>query len=478
MFLRVARLPVLIVLAAVGAIAVAGLAGVGVAAGSSSHQRLLLRCAKQILGEGGVALAAPATAYPQSADFSIFRVTRTSEDRLPSARSVARALKGSGAVTYNPSASVRLSVPGSQSGTIYAVPVTLAVHHVPARCMHLSALAGLRASLALRAQDVGTGPGICLISVQVEPAGRPISVLPGQRRRGPTGTTTLANAGCESLTVISGYMGALGGGLSSVGVHAVLVPDGISSLTDTFAGGRQVTTPVSGNLAIAPTADTPDLPLHKLTRARLIRGLNAFAPLTITESSAAGSVVATLTRPPSLIPELVREVLLFKKSFSGTFSSGSESDGQVIAACSARTHRCVAAVVTTKCSDRSRRCTLSRRVARYRYATRRPPRGTTGNVNVPTAPIRARASAYFTHPGKLTLTLSGTPRSRVDVLVGATCFFRHGSGGARGVGRQPLVLTVPSRTTIAAVPRDRKCDVNVLVMSSQPGPIHATLASG
>lgn len=460
--------------------AVTAVSAADAAANGSAHRRELLQCAKLLVGVGkGSARAQPGSADPQlAAELSILRAARTPRDTLPAASNLGRALKEAEATTYDPSASVRLDPGTTKAGAVYAVPVTLTAPPVPARCAHLLGLALLRGLIALKQEETGTGPGICLINAPLLRTGPPRSILPGKRPPGKAVSRRVATAGCESLAVMASYLGTFGGGLSGVGSPLVLVPDGVSALTYTFSDGHQLTAPVTQNVATFSPARKSIKRPPKVTRATLTREFNTLTPVTVTEQDAAGAAVATYPRLPSLVPLLVRDALGFERSraTSGTTTQSFGSE-QVFASCSARTHRCVAAVVSTSCNAAHRRCKLSRRIARYRYVGRRPPRGTTGKVVVPTAPIRARVSRYVTRPGRLTLALSGAPHHRVDVLVASSCFSRSGGTGS-GVGGPPLRLSVPSRTPVATVRRHRACDVNVLVMSSQRGPIQARLARG
>jgi hypothetical protein len=273
---------------------------------------------------------------------------------------------------------------------------------------------------------------------------------------------------------MASYLGAVGGALSGAGVPVVLVPDGVSSLSHAFADERQITAPVTGNLVAVPAGAMRTSNLGKPTRARLLRELDAATPVTVTEDEAGGTAVATFARPASLISEIVREAL----AFEGGFTSSTVGSVDSYVSCSARTHRCVAAVVSSSCDTRRHRCEMSRQIERYRYVTRRPPRRTTGHVVVPTGPIRARLNRYVTRPGKLSLALSGAPRHRVGVLVSINCFSGRDGGTSWSLSRQPLQVAVPSRTHLLTVRRHRACGVAVLVVSSGHGPIHARLVRG
>lgn len=472
---RARRLRALIALCGVAALLVATAGSAALAAGTgSANPRLLERCVKLMTGQataGEQAVSGPAD--PQvAAELSIFRATRTTIDTLPTASDLGQALAGAQATTYDPSASVRLNLSHTHAGSVYAVPATLAAPHLPLGCVHLRSLAGLRVAFALRTQETGTGPGVCLVTTHPEPAEPSIPTLPGKRPFPGTKARTLATAGCESLGEMASYLGALGGGLETAGVPVVLVPDGVSSITAAFANGHQVTEPVTGNLVTATPEASRTTNLGKVTRARLLRMFDAETPVTITEDDAGGTAVATFTRPAGLVPEIVREPRLLDRLLRSSTVSSEDS----YVACSARTHHCVAVLVSTSCSSRDHRCQMRRQIERYRYVTRRPPRGTAGPV--PTGRIRARVNRYVRHPGRLSLVLSGSPHRRVDVLVEISCFSPRNGGTGSGVSRQPLQVAVPSRTHLVTVGRHRDCGVDALIVSSRPGPIHARLARG
>ncbi len=478
---RAGRFRALIAVCGAAAWLAATAGSAAVAAGTrGTNLRLVTRCAKLLMGEpmpGARAVSGPAA--PQvAAELSIFRATRTSADTLPATSDLDQTLAGAQATTYDPSASVRLNLGRTHEGPVYAIPATLAAPPLPARCAHPRSLAGLRVAFALRAEETGTGPGVCVITTHHEPAGPPVSALPGKLPLPGTKARTVATAGCESLTVMSSYLGTLGAGLSAAGVPVALLPDGISSITATLADGHQTTAPVAGNLiaGAAMATSTGTTRLGKVTRARLVRLFDAGIPVTVTEYGPDGTPIATFDRPVSLIPEFVRESLLLLRLVDSSSVTAASTDSYV--SCSARTHRCVAVVVSSACDTRRHRCDMTRRIMRYRYMTRRPPRGTTGPVVLPTGRIRARLTRYLVHPGKLSLVLNGTPHHRAEVLVSINCFSHRGGGSVSGTSRPPLRVAVPSRTPVVRVGRHRQCGVGVLVVSSQPGRIQARLARG
>ncbi len=474
---RAGRLRALIALCGVAALLVVTADSAALAAGNrSTNLRLLDRCVKLMTGEATAGDRAVAgAADPQVAtELSIFRATRTSADTLPATSDLGQALAGARATTYDPAASVRLSLGSTHYGPAYAVPATLAAPHLPARCARLGSLAGLRVAFALRTQEIGTGPGVCVVTTHVEPAEPPVPVLPGKRPLPGRKARTVADAGCESLTAMASYFGLFGAGLSGAGVPVALLPDGVSAITATFADGHRVTKPVSGNLVEGSmwTGTGRTTKLGKATRAKLVRLLDAEAPAAVTEDDANGTPIATFARPTSLIPEFVRESLGLER----LLDSVSAFSVDTYVACSAQTHRCVAVVVFASCDPRHHRCEMSRKIERYRYVTRRPPRASAGPL--PTGPIRARLNGYVRRPGRLSLVLSGTPHHRVDVLVEISCFSLRNEGIGSGQSRPPFQVAVPSRTHLLTVGRHRDCGVDVLVVSSGRGPIHARLARG
>lgn len=427
------------------------------------------RCAAALFGpeSGHPARPVAGSAGPTVvSSFAVFRRHRTAADRL-SVGGLGRTLADAGALTYDPSAAVRLLRSGAH-GTLYAVPATLAAESLPAAC---AGRAGARAYLAQRMDDLGSGPGACLIATQLVPP--PPSLLPGRTRPGPR--LVVSAAQCESEVVLSGYVGALGeGDLGTAQVHA-LIPDGLSSITYTFSDGHAVTAPATGNLVTLPAPLSKHRVLRHTTASGLARLLAARLPTTITETGSAGQPTVTLTRPASLIADSVgayrflrRLALVSRSRTSGTSTSSSG------ASCSARTHRCVAVTVTMRCPS-ARHCHLSRTIHRYRYRTARPPRGTTHAGRQPTGPILARVVRVLTRPTKIALQLRGAPRHRVEVLVSVMCSTRHGGAGISG---PPLVVRVPSRTPIPLPGRARSfrsCDVGALVIARGRGAVRATI---
>ncbi len=281
---------------------------------------------------------------------------------------------------------------------------------------------------------------------------------------------------CKSEAVLSGYVGALGGLLVGSRTQRVLIPDGASAVTYTLSDGHQFTVGVARNLAAPPAALSIQTSPQRLTAAELRQQLAAHLPTTVTETGAGVYPPVTLTRPVSLIPDIVGSLSFLRHLLlsSSVRSSSSSSTG---ASCSARTHRCVAVTVTTTCDAREH-CHMSRTIHRYRYVGAKPPPGTTGPDNQATAPIVARTNRVFTRPRKLTLVLSGTPQRHVVVLLSVNCFSRNSAAGSGG---PPLQVAIPSRTPIALPGPGRAfrtCDVGVLVTSTQRSRVHVTVARG
>jgi hypothetical protein len=472
-------------------IAVAGLVVLVVMVGSTASppgaiargradSALLTRCLKAVLGIGG----GSATPVAGSADptlvasLAAFRRTRSAADTLPAAAHLREELAGAGATTYDPSAAVLLTRTGAHAA-VYGVPATISLPVLPAGCGGLPQFAGVGAYLASQADESGSGPGACMIStqlVQSEPSG---SSLPGEATPKPTRTLTVAGAVCKSEAVLSGYVGALGDERLGSAHELALIPDGVTAITYTLADGRRLTAPVAGNLVTPPAALSIPPTAHPVTATELGQQLAAHLPTTVTETGAGAYQIASLTRPDSLIADTVGSFsflrgLLTSSSVFGSSSSGTSGAG---ASCSARTHRCVAVTVTTTC-DSHEHCQTSRTIHRYRYVTAKPPAGTTGPDTQPTAPIVGRVNRFITPPTKLTLVLSGAPHRQVVVLLAVNCFSRNSAASAGG---PPLQVAVPSRTPIALPGRARTfraCDVGALVISSQHGPVHVTVARG
>jgi hypothetical protein len=450
----------------------------GALARGRGEPALLTHCVKLVLGIGGRS----AEPMPGSADptvlssLAVFRRARSARDALPPAAHLREALAAAGATTYDPSAAVRLASTGAHA-VVYGVPAMMPPPAVPAGCGGLPQFAAVGPYLAYKADETGSGPGACLISTQLVRSPPTGLSLPGEAAPKPTRTLAVAGAVCRSEGVLLGYEGALADQRLGFSRLLALVPDGITSITYTLADGRRLTAPVEGNLVTPPAAlSVPPTP-HPVTAAELGDELAGHLPTTVTESGGA-SATATLNRPDSLIADAVGSFsflrgLLFSHLSIGLSSSTSDTG----ASCSARTHRCVAVIVTTTCNG-DERCRTTRAIHRYRYVTVKPPSGTTGPDTQPTAPIVGRGNLLITRPRKLTLVLSGHPHRRVVVLLSVNCFSRNAAASSGG---PPLHLAVPSRTPIA-LPGPahvfRACSVGALVISSRRGPVHVSAASG
>jgi hypothetical protein len=466
-------------LVAIGAMT--GASPAGALAPGHGSTALLGRCLNIVLGDAGGG-ATPASGSADAgvvAQFGVFRRARSAVDRLPAAVSLRAALAVAGATSYDPSGSVLVKRTAGHVA-VYAVPATVAPPTLPAACSVLPQFAGLGAELAVRALVTGTGPGACLISTQLvdnPPSGL---LLPGARVPEPAKTLSVDDTMCASQAVLSGYVGALGDGYEGGAMRLALIPDGVSAITYTLPDGRRLTVPVAGNLATVPAALSIRAS-QRPTAAGLGRALAAGLPTTVTETGAGAAPVATLTQPVSLIPDSVATFSFLKKlltsslSVTGSSSTGAGSSGASWgASCSARTHRCVAVVVTTTCNSDGH-CTTTRKIYRYRYVTAKPPIGTTGPDTQPTGPIVGRTNRLVTRPTPLMLVLSGTPHPHVTVLMSVSCFAHNSS--AAGFG-PPLQVAVPSRTPITLPGRVRSfqaCDVGVLVISGRRGPVHVVV---
>jgi hypothetical protein len=451
----------------------------GAIARGRGDRALLTRCVKVVLGIGG----GSATPVAGSADptlvasLAAFRRARSAADTLPAAAHLREELAAAGATTYDPSAAVLLTRSGTHAA-VYGVPATILLPVLPTGCGSLPQFAGVGAYLASQADESGSGPGACMIStqlVQSEPSG---SSLPGEATPKPTRTLTVAGAVCKSEAVLSGYVGALGDERLGSAHELALIPDGVTAITYTLADGRRFTAPVAGNMVTPPAALSIPPTARPVTAAELGQQLAAHLPTTVTETGTGEYPIASLTRPDSLIADTVGSFSFLRGLLApSSISSSSSSISSTGASCSARTHRCVAVTVTTTC-DSHERCQTSRTIHRYRYVTARPPAGTTGPDTQPTAPIVGRVSRFITRPAKLRLVLSGAPHRQVVVLLAVSCFSRNSAASAGG---PPLQVAVPSRTPIALpgpARTFRACDVGALVISSQHGPVHVTVARG
>jgi hypothetical protein len=249
-------------------------------------------------------------------EVTLLRRPRTTTDALPAGKQIGEVLGGAGVQTYDPSATIRVT---SSSGdkAVFAVPATLSSLTLPADCKGDPRLAGLGAEVALRNEEVGSGPGLCLLSVQPAPHGLPIFPGPGPS---PAPALMPAAVDCESTPVLAGYVGALGDPLTAGAPDLVLIPGGITAITYTFADGHQSTVPVSGNLA-SITHPAVSGKLRNPTLAQLRRQLDARLPTTVTELSADGAPVATLPRPRTLIADSIASFAFFKKELNAASGS-------------------------------------------------------------------------------------------------------------------------------------------------------------
>jgi len=469
----------LAVIAVSGAVALAIVGAASPAGATTRPNALLAHCVRVLLG----VQHAPATPATGSADpqlvsqFAIFRRTRSHTDDLPAAARLRLSLAYADARTYDPSAAVLLSR-SSAGRSVYAVPATMVLPALPAGCAGLPQLANAGAYLGLQAQETGSGPGACLVTTQLEQGPSSGAGLPGAPSK-PARRLIVAQAGCASEAILSGYRGTLGEGLRSSQTRLALIPDGISTITYTRANGRQFTVTVAGNVAPVPAALSTLSPVEHVTSAELGRLLAAALPTTVTETGPGGAPVTTLTRPPSLILDSVADFTFLRRLLSrlGGFS-GSSSTGTGSVACSAQTHRCVSVTVTTAC-DSHERCRTFRTIRSYRYVGSKPPRGTAGAMTLPTAPVVARIDQRVARPRRLTLVLSGAPHRRVIVVVSVSCFARNSQASGGG---PVLTLAVPSRTAIrlpGAARSFRACVVSALVTSTQRrGPVRVNVARG
>jgi hypothetical protein len=449
----------------------------GVIARGRADTALLTRCLKAVLGSGG----GSATPVAGSADpalvasLAVFRRTRSAADRLPAGARLREELAGAGATTYDPSAAVLLTRAGAHAA-VYGVPATISLPALPAGCGGLRQFAGVGAYLASQADESGSGPGACMISTQIvqsQPSG---SSLPGEATPKPTEMLTVAGAVCKSEAALSGYVGAVGDERLGFTHELAMIPDGVTAITYALGDGRRLTAPVVGNLVTPPAALSIPPTAHPVTATELGQQLAAHLPTTVTETGAGVNPIAILTRPDSLIADTVGSFSFLRGLLAlSSVSSSSSGVSGTGASCSARSHRCVAVTVTTTC-DSHEHCQTSRTIHRYRYVTAKPPAGTTGPDTQPTGPIVGRVNRSITPPAKLTLVLSGARHRQVVVLLSVSCFSRNSAAGAGG---PPLQVAVPSRTPITLPGRARTfrtCDVGALVISSQHGPVHVTVA--
>jgi hypothetical protein len=466
----------------IAALATSGAALATGATGSrGAGTRLLGRCAAIALGLGGSrAAAAPGSADPGvEAQFALLRRPRTAADALPAGADVPLILSSGGAGSFDPAASVKVeSLP--HHATLYAVPATVRSPVLPAVCASLPQGPDLAGVVALDAEAIGSGPGVCLVTVA---RALEIGRLPGKQLP----HVLAQEASCASATVLAGYPGATGLHREAAS-SPFLVPDGITSLTDTFADGRQVTIPVSGNLATAPRVKAPPSGSTRLTIAQLRADLIAAVPTTVTEVGAAGAPVATLARPDDLVGNLVASFRLLRSALRGLTGATSTGSSGATVSCQSGTHRCTSVTLSSACHSGPSgglgggppRCRLDRRIRRFRRSGSTP----AGHAGAPnpllTAPIRARVAQRVTHPGKLTLVLKGAPQDHVGVFASVNCF--SGASAASGNPGLPIVdAAVPSRTPLTLpgpASTHHTCVVNALVTSTRHDAIRVSVARG
>ena len=482
---RTVRALVVVAIPALAALALAvGTSPWAAAAGSgSADHAFLIKCEKAILfaPDPSSALPVPGSGAATAAQFAVFRRPRSAADVLPAGVRIASALRFAHVASYDPTRLVRLRRQGS--GGLYALPATIGPVTLPPGCGVLPQLKGLPAYLAAQQDQRGAGPGACLFAVSREPVGIPGPYLPGARNPTVTTRPRASFATCESDTILTGYTGALG---TAFGSGLALVPDGVDAIAYTLASGRRLTMSVTGNLVTTPAALVIAPSPHRLTAAALTSELVAHLPTTIAETGPSGQLVATLSRPDTLIPDLVGEVtflsdLVASSSRSGAGSAGSESSSSSSvgagAWCQTRTHRCVAVLVNSSC-DRHQRCRITRAIYRYRYVGRKPPLGSTGVDTQPTAPIVGRIDRLVSRPRTLSLAISGALHRPVVVLTAVECFARNRAAGGSS---PPLHVEVPSRTRIPLPGRAGSftaCAVGALVTSAQRGAVRVRIVRG
>ena len=283
--------------------------------------------------------------------------------------------------------------------------------------------AGAAAFLARETQQTGTGPGVCIIWTQTtesQPAGL---LLPGRKAPAPTRTVIPQATACLSDAAQMGYLGAIGNPGTPAGSRLALVPDGVSTVAYTLANQDVISVPVHSNIAIAPAVLTPFESATDVSRYRA--ALLSHLPTTVTESGPAQTLVRTLARPTTLIPDAIAQLRFLQHQLGTGGGSGSSGGTSVLGvSCSARTHRCVAVTMITACV-KSDPCQMTRMIHRYRYVGAKPPRGTTGRQPIDlTAPIVAHTNRRIVSPGKLELVLSGTPHRSVTVVQSTIVFSR------------------------------------------------------
>lgn len=451
--------------------------------GGKTTRQALDRCLRGAFGlESGAAEAVAGSTSPLiSSQFAIFRASSSPSSELPALGGLRQDLAHAGARTYDPSRLVMLFRAGA-GRTVYAVPATITGPSLLKGCdAALARLPGAEAFIGLQAMQTGSGPGVCLLSAQVESSFRSGPRLPGAAAPRPTKSVEVTAAMCKSAAVLSSYTGAAGYSIGLPGGQIALLRDGITEVRYAFSDGRRVTVDVARNIARLPASLFLQSQLRNAALAGQLRALAKVAPTVVIEASTDGATIARLPRPSQLFTDLAGSLTFLKRSLTVTHTTtttgANAGSYATTASCSARSHACIAVTVSTKCDSRLH-CRISRIIEHYRYVGSRPPAGTTGQSTLPTAPIVARASRLLTPPRAVELVLSGAPQRQVRVLVSATC-----SGAASGVSGpgQTLEVSVPSRTQIelpTAAKSMHACDVAALITSAQHSTIHAALTTG
>jgi hypothetical protein len=440
----------------------------------------LSQCVRDAFGVARGPATALAGSMPSevSARFGVFRGSRAAARSARALGGLRQELAHAGARSFDPSRVVVLFRAGG-GRTVYGVPAMIAGPTLPAGCRGAVARTpGLKALLAMEATQTGSGPGVCMVTTQVESTVPTGPYLPGAAPPRRVRSVAVTAAVCHSAAVLSSYTGAFGYSLGLPGGQIALFHDGIASVTYAFGNGRHVTVAVARNIAQLSSSLFPASQLQSATVTAQLRALASATPAVVTERGADGSTIETIPRPPQYFTGLAQSLAFLRRGLKATRTVSASGAGggseSTVASCSARSRRCIAVVISTTC-DSALRCRISRTVARYRYVGSRPPAGTTGAIALPTAPIVARAGRLLAPPRTPTLVLSGAPQVRVRALVSATC-----SGATSGVSApaQTLELPVPSRTAIplpAGSKSMRACGVAVLILSTRRSAVHAAL---
>ncbi|MBO0769067.1 MAG: hypothetical protein J2O48_10330, partial [Solirubrobacterales bacterium] len=212
--------------------------------------------------------------------------------RLPKGIDLQRALRNAGPgvpASYDPTHAALLA------NSEYLIPAKLPTITIPRNCAKISGTGDL---LSVFRHEVGSGPGVCLVSYAAPAYGEPAT-----------------SDGCESLTLLNGYFSPL---LLDDSTDVRLpVPDGVSHVQYMYRDGKVRSLPVTHNLVAEPPLPSPPHNYKATGRkftatdARLMRQwLTRALPTEIRWRNSTGALVGTHHLPRGLLTSYVQAVKL------------------------------------------------------------------------------------------------------------------------------------------------------------------------